>query len=52
MVKVNSNFRGKNLSNCLGRLDALVERGDNSEIVDLSREMVPDYHPMDRELAI
>ena len=52
MVKVNSNFRGKDLSDCLGRLDALAERGSNSKIVDLSREMVPDYHPMDRELAI
>ncbi|MBA7490145.1 hypothetical protein ES702_00680 [subsurface metagenome] len=52
MVKVNSNFRGKDLSDCLGRLATLVERGDNSEIVDFLREMVPDYHPMDRELAI
>ena len=49
MVKVDSNLRGKDLSDCLGRLTTLVERGDNSKIVDLLREMVPGYHPMDRE---
>lgn len=51
MVRVNSNLRGKDLWKCLGRLTKLVERADNSEIVDLLREMVPGYHPMDRELA-
>jgi len=51
MVKVNCNLRGKDLSDYLGSLKRLVERGDNGKIVDLLREMVPDYHPMDRELA-
>ncbi|TET12135.1 polysaccharide biosynthesis protein, partial [Candidatus Aerophobetes bacterium] len=50
VVKMNSNLRGKDLSDCLGRLDALAERGDSSKIVELLREMVPGYHPMDREL--
>jgi len=43
-------LRGKDLSDCLERLNALAKRGDNSKIVDLLREMVPGYHPMDREL--
>jgi len=51
MVKVNSNLREKDLLDCIGRLITLVERSDNGKIVDLLREMVPDYHPMDRELA-
>jgi len=49
-VKVDSNLRGKDLLDCLGRLTTLVERSDNSKIVDLLREIVPGYHPMDREL--
>jgi len=44
-VKVNSNLRGKDLLDCLGRLTTLVERSDNSKIVDLLREIVPGYHP-------
>ena len=51
MVKSNSNLREKDLSDYLGRLKRLVERGDSSEIVDLLREMVPGYHPRDRGLA-
>jgi len=51
MVKVNCNLRRKDLSDCLGRLDALAKRGDNGKIVDLLREMKPGYHPMGRELA-
>ena len=43
MIKVDSNLRGKDLSDCLERLDALVERSDNGKIVDLLREMVPGY---------
>lgn len=50
VAKVNSNLEGKHLSDCLGRLTSLVERGDNGRIVDLLKEMVPSYHPMEREL--
>jgi len=45
MVKVNSNLRGKDLWECLGRLTKLVERADNGKIVDLLREMLPGYQP-------
>ncbi len=44
MVKVNSNLRGKNLEDCLERLNTLAERGNNGEIVELLKEMVPGYH--------
>ena len=44
-------MRGKDLSDCLERLNALAKRGENSKIVAFLREMVAGYHPMDRELA-
>jgi len=43
MAKVNSNLRGKNLEDCLEGLNTLAERGNNSEIVNLLKEMVPGY---------
>jgi len=45
MIKVDSDLRGKDLSDCLESLTTLVERGDNGKIVDLLREMVPGYRP-------
>lgn len=49
VVKVNSHLRGKNPSDYLRRLTALAERGESAKIVNLLREMVPSYHPMDQE---
>ncbi len=45
MVRVNSNLIGKNLEDYLKRLNIIAERGNNSEITDLLREMVPGYRP-------
>lgn len=44
MAKANSNLIGKNLEDYLERLNTLAERGNNSEIVNLLKEMVPGYH--------
>ena len=44
MAKVNSNLIGKNLEDYLERLNTLTERGNNnSEIMELLKEMVPGY---------
>lgn len=50
MVKLNSNLKGKNLSGYLERLNTLAGKGNNSEIMNILREIVPGYHPMDRKL--
>ena len=52
MVKVDSNLRGKDLSDCLGRLTTLVERGDKPGIVDLLKEMVPNYRAVGKSLSV